>query len=164
MCVFPSVQVNGVQLYGKSRREAITFLKEVPPPFTMVCCRRLFDDGNESLLDEPVVGVSPPEQKVDFSCHSVGYKDNNFCFGKVCFCFPFVVWSRLFNSLKQHFLKYICSYTSRFCTQLSYTATFGLVSDCWCFGERWFMFAAVLLLLQFIQVGDEKLHCTINTR
>uniref|UniRef100_A0A8B9CX26 InaD-like protein n=1 Tax=Anser brachyrhynchus TaxID=132585 RepID=A0A8B9CX26_9AVES len=64
------LEVNGVQLYGKSRREAITFLKEVPPPFTMVCCRRLFDDGNESLLDEPVVGVSPPEQKVDFSCHS----------------------------------------------------------------------------------------------
>uniref|UniRef100_A0A8B9D0G5 InaD-like protein n=1 Tax=Anser brachyrhynchus TaxID=132585 RepID=A0A8B9D0G5_9AVES len=61
------LEVNGVQLYGKSRREAITFLKEVPPPFTMVCCRRLFDDGNESLLDEPVVGVSPPEQKVDFS-------------------------------------------------------------------------------------------------
>ncbi|XP_040421789.1 inaD-like protein isoform X1 [Cygnus olor] len=58
------LEVNGVQLYGKSRREAITFLKEVPPPFTMVCCRRLFDDGNESLLDEPIVGVSPPEQKV----------------------------------------------------------------------------------------------------
>uniref|UniRef100_A0A8B9Q916 PDZ domain-containing protein n=1 Tax=Apteryx owenii TaxID=8824 RepID=A0A8B9Q916_APTOW len=45
--------VNGVQLYGKSRREAVTFLKEVPPPFTLVCCRRLFDDGNESLVDEP---------------------------------------------------------------------------------------------------------------
>ncbi|XP_009701987.1 PREDICTED: inaD-like protein [Cariama cristata] len=58
------LEVNGVQLYGKSRREAITFLKEVPPPFTLVCCRRLFDDGNESLVDEPTVGVSPPEQKV----------------------------------------------------------------------------------------------------
>ncbi|NXQ83153.1 INADL protein, partial [Nyctibius grandis] len=58
------LEVNGVQLYGKSRREAITFLKEVPPPFTLVCCRRLFDDGSESLVDEPVVGVSPPEQKV----------------------------------------------------------------------------------------------------
>lgn len=77
------MQVNGVQLYGKSRREAITFLKEVPPPFTMVCCRRLFDDGSESLLDEPIVEVSPPEQKVDFSRHSVRYKDNNFCLGKV---------------------------------------------------------------------------------
>ncbi|NXL35617.1 INADL protein, partial [Glaucidium brasilianum] len=58
------LEVNGVQLYGKSRREAITFLKEVPPPFTLVCCRRLFDDGSESLVDEPPVRVSPPEQKV----------------------------------------------------------------------------------------------------
>ncbi|XP_054067564.1 inaD-like protein isoform X3 [Rissa tridactyla] len=58
------LEVNGVQLYGKSRREAVTFLKEVPPPFTLVCCRRLFDDGSESLLDEPTVGASPPEQKV----------------------------------------------------------------------------------------------------
>ncbi|XP_025930240.1 inaD-like protein isoform X4 [Apteryx rowi] len=58
------LEVNGVQLYGKSRREAVTFLKEVPPPFTLVCCRRLFDDGNESLVDEPSVGVLPPEQKV----------------------------------------------------------------------------------------------------
>ncbi|NXS55493.1 INADL protein, partial [Brachypteracias leptosomus] len=58
------LEVNGVQLYGKSRREAITFLKEVPPPFTLVCCRRLFDDGNESLVDDPSVGVPPPEQKV----------------------------------------------------------------------------------------------------
>ncbi|NWV26533.1 INADL protein, partial [Origma solitaria] len=49
------LEVNGVQLYGKSRREAITFLKEVPPPFTLVCCRRLFDDGTESLVDEPPV-------------------------------------------------------------------------------------------------------------
>uniref|UniRef100_A0A8C0AUI9 InaD-like protein n=1 Tax=Buteo japonicus TaxID=224669 RepID=A0A8C0AUI9_9AVES len=57
------LEVNGVQLYGKSRREAITFLKEVPPPFTLVCCRRLFDDGSESVVDEPTVGVSPPEQK-----------------------------------------------------------------------------------------------------
>ncbi|XP_050162264.1 inaD-like protein isoform X2 [Myiozetetes cayanensis] len=58
------LEVNGVQLYGKSRREAVTFLKEVPPPFTLVCCRRLFDDGTESLVDEPTVGVSLPEQKV----------------------------------------------------------------------------------------------------
>ncbi|XP_010082207.1 PREDICTED: inaD-like protein, partial [Pterocles gutturalis] len=58
------LEVNGVQLYGKSRREAITFLKEVPPPFTLVCCRRLFDDGTESFVDEPAMGVSPPEQKV----------------------------------------------------------------------------------------------------
>ncbi|XP_053806396.1 inaD-like protein isoform X2 [Vidua chalybeata] len=58
------LEVNGVQLCGKSRREAVTFLKEVPPPFTLVCCRRLFGDGTESLVDEPPVAVSPPEQKV----------------------------------------------------------------------------------------------------
>ncbi|NXD10297.1 INADL protein, partial [Nothocercus nigrocapillus] len=58
------LEVNGVELRGKSRREAVTFLKEVPPPFTLVCCRRLFDDGNESLVDEPSAGVLPPEQKV----------------------------------------------------------------------------------------------------
>ncbi|KAL1776599.1 inaD isoform X1 [Sigmodon hispidus] len=45
------LEVNGVQLYGKSRREAVSFLKEVPPPFTLVCCRRLFDD--ETSVDEP---------------------------------------------------------------------------------------------------------------
>uniref|UniRef100_A0A8C4VBH9 PATJ crumbs cell polarity complex component n=1 Tax=Falco tinnunculus TaxID=100819 RepID=A0A8C4VBH9_FALTI len=61
------LEVNGVQLYGKSRREAITFLKEVPPPFTLVCCRRLFDDGSESLVDEPTVGVSLPGQKEDIN-------------------------------------------------------------------------------------------------
>ncbi|NXG59339.1 INADL protein, partial [Hemiprocne comata] len=58
------LEVNGVQLYGRSRREAITFLKEVPPPFTLVCCRRLLDDGSESLVDEPTRGVTPPEQEV----------------------------------------------------------------------------------------------------
>lgn len=30
-----------MQLYGKSRREAVAFLREVPPPFTLVCCRHL---------------------------------------------------------------------------------------------------------------------------
>ncbi|XP_023370870.1 inaD-like protein [Otolemur garnettii] len=45
------VMVNGVQLYGKSRRETVSFLKEAPPPFTLVCCRRLFDD--EASVDEP---------------------------------------------------------------------------------------------------------------
>ncbi|NXA74784.1 INADL protein, partial [Thryothorus ludovicianus] len=58
------LEVNGVQLCGKSRREAVTFLKEVPPPFTLVCCRRLFGDGTESLVDEPPVTLSPPEQQV----------------------------------------------------------------------------------------------------
>uniref|UniRef100_A0A674KEM8 PATJ crumbs cell polarity complex component n=1 Tax=Terrapene triunguis TaxID=2587831 RepID=A0A674KEM8_9SAUR len=61
------LEVNGVQLYGKSRREAVSFLKEVPPPFTLVCCRRLFDDGGESFVDElstieVSLSVSPLEE------------------------------------------------------------------------------------------------------
>ncbi|XP_029474849.1 inaD-like protein isoform X2 [Rhinatrema bivittatum] len=59
------LEVNGMQLYGKSRREAVSFLKEVPPPFTLVCCRRLFDDGSESFVDEPdpmkIQAVQKPE-------------------------------------------------------------------------------------------------------
>nr|XP_048717181.1 inaD-like protein isoform X1 [Caretta caretta] len=59
------LEVNGVQLYGKSRREAVSFLKEVPPPFTLVCCRRLFDDGSESFVDElSTIEVSSPEPKM----------------------------------------------------------------------------------------------------
>ncbi|XP_068848565.1 inaD-like protein isoform X1 [Capricornis sumatraensis] len=60
------LEVNGVQLYGKSRREAVSFLKEVPPPFTLVCCRRLFDD--EASVDEPrTTEVSPPEVKAEYN-------------------------------------------------------------------------------------------------
>ncbi|XP_011812772.1 PREDICTED: inaD-like protein, partial [Colobus angolensis palliatus] len=56
--------VNGTQLYGKSRREAVSFLKEVPPPFTLVCCRRLFDD--EASVDEPRrTETSLPEMEID---------------------------------------------------------------------------------------------------
>nr|XP_060629610.1 inaD-like protein isoform X1 [Anolis sagrei ordinatus] len=63
------LEVNGVQLYGKTRREAVSFLKEVPPPFTLVCCRRLFDDGTESFVDEPTsVIASSPEPKVKPRC------------------------------------------------------------------------------------------------
>ncbi|XP_034978613.2 inaD-like protein isoform X1 [Zootoca vivipara] len=59
------LEVNGVQLYGKSRREAVSFLKEVPPPFTLVSCRRLFDDGTESFVDEPTAILTrSPEPKV----------------------------------------------------------------------------------------------------
>ncbi|KAM9324649.1 inaD-like protein [Gastrophryne carolinensis] len=47
------LELNHVQLYGKSRREAISFLKEAPPPFTLVCCRRLVDDENENFADDP---------------------------------------------------------------------------------------------------------------
>ncbi|KAF6345289.1 PATJ crumbs cell polarity complex component [Rhinolophus ferrumequinum] len=58
------LEVNGVQLYGKSRREAVSFLKEVPPPFTLVCCRRLFDD--EASVDEPrTTEASLPETEDD---------------------------------------------------------------------------------------------------
>uniref|UniRef100_A0A2K5HK01 PATJ crumbs cell polarity complex component n=1 Tax=Colobus angolensis palliatus TaxID=336983 RepID=A0A2K5HK01_COLAP len=57
------LEVNGTQLYGKSRREAVSFLKEVPPPFTLVCCRRLFDD--EASVDEPRrTETSLPEMEV----------------------------------------------------------------------------------------------------
>ncbi|KAK1806079.1 hypothetical protein P4O66_013126, partial [Electrophorus voltai] len=45
------LEVNGVQLYGKSRREAVAFLREVPPPFTLVCCRRLTEEGTEYQPD-----------------------------------------------------------------------------------------------------------------
>ncbi|KAM9364913.1 inaD-like protein [Pholidichthys leucotaenia] len=38
------LEVNDVQLYGKSRREVVSFLKEVPPPFTLVCCRHPITD------------------------------------------------------------------------------------------------------------------------
>ncbi|XP_063057037.1 inaD-like protein [Engraulis encrasicolus] len=41
------LEVNGVQLYGKSRREAVAFLREVPPPFTLVCCRLLNEEEPE---------------------------------------------------------------------------------------------------------------------
>ncbi|XP_056670100.1 inaD-like protein isoform X2 [Monodelphis domestica] len=59
------LEVNGVQLSGKSRREAVSFLREVPPPFTLVCCRRLFDEeafGDEAsvtdiVIDEPKVDL-----------------------------------------------------------------------------------------------------------
>ncbi|XP_039111213.1 inaD-like protein [Hyaena hyaena] len=58
------LEVNGVQLYGKSRREAVSFLKEVPPPFTLVCCRRLFDD--EASVDEPrTTEASLPKTEAD---------------------------------------------------------------------------------------------------
>lgn len=42
--------MNDVQLYGKSRREVVSFLKEVPPPFTLVCCRH---PASFDLLQHP---------------------------------------------------------------------------------------------------------------
>lgn len=62
------LQVNDVQLYGKSRREVISFLKEVPPPFTLVCCRHpaSFDllqypeDSESEEEPEPAQRRAPP--------------------------------------------------------------------------------------------------------
>ncbi|KAG2463665.1 INADL protein, partial [Polypterus senegalus] len=61
------LEVNGVQLYGKTRREAVSFLKEVPPPFTLVCARRLGGDDAGSAMDEPgcVVEVEEPPEAPD---------------------------------------------------------------------------------------------------
>lgn len=53
------VQVNGVQLYGKSRREAVAFLREVPPPFTLVCCRHLTEDDSDYQPDRQDEWRSP---------------------------------------------------------------------------------------------------------
>uniref|UniRef100_A0A3Q3WKD3 Uncharacterized protein n=1 Tax=Mola mola TaxID=94237 RepID=A0A3Q3WKD3_MOLML len=47
------LEVNDVQLYGKSRREVVSFLKEVPPPFTLVCCRHPTSDLEPGPDSEP---------------------------------------------------------------------------------------------------------------
>ncbi|XP_071368886.1 inaD-like protein, partial [Centroberyx affinis] len=47
------LEVNGVQLYGKSRREAVSFLREVPPPFTLICCRHPTSDLEPESESEP---------------------------------------------------------------------------------------------------------------
>ncbi|XP_063115737.1 inaD-like protein isoform X3 [Cavia porcellus] len=71
------LEVNGVQLFGKSRREAVSFLKEVPPPFTLVCCRRLFDD-EASVDDEPrTADTSAPEMQVEQSVDANTEEDDD---------------------------------------------------------------------------------------
>ncbi|XP_074492726.1 inaD-like protein isoform X2 [Sebastes fasciatus] len=50
---------NDVQLYGKSRREVVSFLKEVPPPFTLVCCRHLTSDLEPESESESEPGPEP---------------------------------------------------------------------------------------------------------
>lgn len=75
VCMHMPVQVNGVQLYGKSRREAVAFLREVPPPFTLVCCRLLSEEEPEVQdwrPDSPVTGS--PEQVLHKYTH---FKANN---------------------------------------------------------------------------------------
>ncbi|KAK5869242.1 hypothetical protein PBY51_023976 [Eleginops maclovinus] len=47
------LEVNDVQLYGKSRREVVAFLKEVPPPFTLVCCRHPTSELGPESESEP---------------------------------------------------------------------------------------------------------------
>ncbi|KAM6217057.1 inaD-like protein [Rhynchocyon petersi] len=71
------LEVNGVQLFGKSRREAVSFLKEVPPPFTLVCCRRLFDD-DETSVDEPkTTGPSLLEPEEDRNVEITSEEDDD---------------------------------------------------------------------------------------
>ncbi|XP_046892816.1 inaD-like protein isoform X2 [Hypomesus transpacificus] len=60
------LEVNGVQLYGKSRREAVAFLREVPPPFTLVCCRHLAqEEGSEYQPDPEDWGSHSPDARLD---------------------------------------------------------------------------------------------------
>ncbi|XP_067893283.1 inaD-like protein isoform X3 [Heterodontus francisci] len=62
------LEVNGKQLYGKSWLEVVGFLKEAAPPFILVCCRRLFEVGNEMPVDEANViesAASQAAEKVD---------------------------------------------------------------------------------------------------
>ncbi|XP_068998077.1 LOW QUALITY PROTEIN: inaD-like protein [Embiotoca jacksoni] len=53
------LEVNDVQLYGKSRREVVSFLKEVPPPFTLVCCRHPTSDLEPEPEPEPAAELQP---------------------------------------------------------------------------------------------------------
>ncbi|XP_038554578.1 inaD-like protein isoform X2 [Micropterus salmoides] len=59
------LEVNDVQLYGKSRREVVSFLKEVPPPFTLVCCRHptsgleLQSESEPEPEPEPLLRTGP---------------------------------------------------------------------------------------------------------
>ncbi|XP_054995087.1 inaD-like protein isoform X2 [Sorex araneus] len=70
------LEVNGVQLYGKSRREAVSFLKAVPPPFTLVCCRRLFDDDEVSVDEPRSPGTSAAEMEADHNV-DVNHEDED---------------------------------------------------------------------------------------
>ncbi|XP_041791868.1 inaD-like protein [Chelmon rostratus] len=69
------LEVNEVQLYGKSRREVVSFLKEVPPPFTLVCCRHptsdLEPDPESESEPEPEPELRPGPGPVRLSQPSV---------------------------------------------------------------------------------------------
>ncbi|XP_022614755.1 inaD-like protein [Seriola dumerili] len=62
------LEVNDVQLYGKSRREVVSFLKEVPPPFTLVCCRHPTTDLGPGPESEP---ESEPDPVLQPGCGPV---------------------------------------------------------------------------------------------
>ncbi|KAM4628768.1 inaD-like protein isoform 2-T2 [Polymixia lowei] len=78
------LEVNGVQLYGKSRREAVAFLREVPPPFTLVCCRNPahyhpdldlepepWRGPDQDLEPEPWRGPDPTVDEIELKLSSV---------------------------------------------------------------------------------------------
>uniref|UniRef100_A0AAZ3NMV0 InaD-like protein n=1 Tax=Oncorhynchus tshawytscha TaxID=74940 RepID=A0AAZ3NMV0_ONCTS len=79
------LEVNGVQLYGKSRREAVAFLREVPPPFTLVCCRHLTEDDSDYQPDRqdewrspsPAASLSELETKLSSVLISQAYLRDN---------------------------------------------------------------------------------------
>uniref|UniRef100_A0A4W5M8C1 PDZ domain-containing protein n=1 Tax=Hucho hucho TaxID=62062 RepID=A0A4W5M8C1_9TELE len=76
------LEVNGVQLYGKSRREAVAFLREVPPPFTLVCCRHLTEEISDYQPDRddewrspsPAASLSEIEAKLSSVWISQAYR------------------------------------------------------------------------------------------
>ncbi|XP_056132002.1 inaD-like protein [Lampris incognitus] len=68
------LEVNGVQLYGKSRREAVAFLKEVPPPFTLVCCRHpahCQPDLDQDPEPQPWTVPSPAVDEIELKLSSL---------------------------------------------------------------------------------------------
>ncbi|KAM9848829.1 LOW QUALITY PROTEIN: inaD-like protein [Aulostomus maculatus] len=67
------LEVNNVQLYGKSRREAVSFLKEVPPPFTLVCCRHPTSDL-EPEPDSEVELEPEPRQRLGANVEEIELK------------------------------------------------------------------------------------------
>ncbi|XP_062920367.1 inaD-like protein isoform X2 [Mobula hypostoma] len=56
------LEVNGKELYGNSCRDVVLFLKDMSPPFTVVCCRRLFEEGNEMPVDEFIAMANEASQ------------------------------------------------------------------------------------------------------
>ncbi|KAM3619195.1 uncharacterized protein V6R79_004419 [Siganus canaliculatus] len=71
------LEMNDVQLYGKSRREAVSFLKEVPPPFTLVCCRHPASalepqpESDSEPEPEPVRPAQPDVEEIELKLSSV---------------------------------------------------------------------------------------------